>query len=47
MSREESTTEHCREKAEFSDNCGTEREDCHIKPFFGEGGEITIPYATE
>jgi hypothetical protein len=49
MAREETTMEHCREKAEFSENCGTEREDCHLEPFVGdtEHMDSTIPYSTE
>lgn len=46
MFRGEHATEHCREKAEFPDNCGTEREDCYLEPFAGGTEDITIPYST-
>ena len=42
----EHATEHCREKAEFPDNCGTEREDCHLKLFLGDIEDTIIPYST-
>jgi len=46
MFNNENVTEHCKEKTEFSESCGTEREDCHLEPFFGWGGETIIPYST-
>lgn len=49
MASEKTNMERCKEKAEFSENCGTEREDCHIEPFVGDTEEMktTIPYPTE
>jgi hypothetical protein len=46
MFRGEHATEHCKEKAEFPDNCGTDREDCYLEPFAGGTEDITIPYST-
>ena len=46
MIRGENSTEHCREKAEFPEKCGTEREDCYLRPFLDDTDNIVIPYST-